>query len=69
MKKTLLYLTVFIVALGLIAPGASAKWWHPHKQINVTVMTRNLYLGADILQVFEAGQEDTDSIQVAVAGD
>ena len=45
MKKPLQYLVVFIVALGLIAPGASAKWLYPNK--NVEVMTRNLYLGAD----------------------
>ena len=51
MKKTLLYLVVFIVALGLIATGASANWCYPYK--NVKVMTRNLYLGTDIFQVFE----------------
>jgi hypothetical protein len=56
MKKMLMYLLVFIAALGLIAPGASAKWWHP--DINVRVMTRNLYLGADIFHVFEAAQID-----------
>lgn len=67
MKKAFLYLVVFIVALGLVAPDASAKWWHPPKKINVTVMTRNLYLGADIFRVFEAGLEDPDLIPVAVA--
>ena len=65
MKKTLLYLVVFIVALGLVAPGASAKWRHPKK--NVKVMTRNLYLGADIFHVFDAALTDPDLIPVAVA--
>jgi len=67
MKKTLLYLMVFIAALGLIAPGASAKWWHPPKKIEVNVMTRNLYLGADIFTAIEAALEDPASVPFAVA--
>jgi endonuclease/exonuclease/phosphatase family metal-dependent hydrolase len=70
MKKTLLYLVVFIVTLGMIGPGASAKWWHPHKEINVKVMTRNLYLGADIFHVFDAAinnPDDPTAIPLAVA--
>ena len=54
MKKTLLYLVLFIAALGLIVPVASAKWGYRNK--NVKVMTRNLYLGADIFKVVEAAQ-------------
>ena len=65
MKKILVYLVVFIVALGLIAPEASAKWWHPYKKVKA--MTRNLYLGADIFPVFEAGLEDPASIPDAVS--
>lgn len=67
MKKILLYLMVFIAALGLIAPGASAKWWHPPKKIEVNVMTRNLYLGADIFTAIEAALEDPASVPFAVA--
>ena len=67
MKKILLYLMVFIVALGLIAPSASAKWWHPPKKIEVNVMTRNLYLGADIFTAIEAALEDPASVPFAVA--
>lgn len=65
MKKTLLYLVVFIVALGLLAPGASAEWCHTYN--NVKVMTRNLYLGADIFYVFQVGLEDPAAIPDAVA--
>jgi len=65
MKKTLLYLVLFIVALGLIAPGASANWWHPNK--NVKVMTRNLYLGADIFPVFDAALNDPDPAAIPLA--
>ena len=59
-----MYLILFIVALGLIAPGASAKWWRPKK--TVKVMTRNLYLGADIFNVTEAAQTDPNLIPFAV---
>ncbi|MEE4263856.1 MAG: endonuclease/exonuclease/phosphatase family protein [Desulfobacteraceae bacterium] len=65
MKKSLLSLVVFIVALGLIAPGASAEWCHTYN--NVKVMTRNLYLGADIFYVFQVGLEDPAAIPDAVA--
>jgi len=65
MKKALLYLAVFIVALGLIAPGASAEWCHTDN--NIKVMTRNLYLGADIFYVFAVGLEDPTAIPDAVA--
>ena len=54
MKKLLLFLGLFIVALGLIAPATTAKRrWTKEK---VKVMTRNLYLGADIFKVLEAAQ-------------
>ena len=65
MKKTMLYLVVFIAALGLIAPGASARWCHTYD--NIKVMTRNLYLGADIFYIFEVGLENPEAIPGAVA--
>jgi endonuclease/exonuclease/phosphatase family metal-dependent hydrolase len=65
MKRILLYLALFIVALGLIAPGASAKWWRQQK--TVKVMTRNLYLGADIFPVIQVGLEDPSLIPAAVS--
>ena len=65
MKKRLLYLAVFILALGLIAHGASAERCHTYNNINV--MTRNLYLGADIFYVFQVGLEDPAGIPNAVA--
>ena len=66
MKKTVLYLVACIVAFGLIVPGASATWWKPIKKINVKAMTRNLYLGADISPVIQAGLDDPASIPVSV---
>ena len=54
MKKLLLFLGLFIVALGLIAPATSAKRRWPKDKVKV--MTRNLYLGADIFKVLEAAQ-------------
>lgn len=59
MKKTLLYLSLFIVALGLVVPAASAKGKHP--KTKVKAMTRNLYLGADIFRVVEAAQNPDPS--------
>lgn len=59
MKKTLMYLVLFLVALSLIAPVASARWgwkWRCPTD-KVKVMTRNLYLGADIFKVLEAAQD------------
>jgi len=54
MKKTLLFLVLFLVALGLIVPVASANWGWPKDKVKV--MTRNLYLGADIFKVVEAAE-------------
>ena len=65
MKRILLYLALFIVALGLIAPGASAKWWRQQK--TVKVMTRNLYLGADIFPVIQVGLVDPSLVPEAVS--
>jgi hypothetical protein len=65
MKKTLLYLVLSIVALGLISPAASAKWWNPNKKVKV--MTRNLYLGADISPVFDAALNDPDPAAIPLA--
>jgi hypothetical protein len=50
--STLLSLGVFLVTLLFIAPAASAGFF----QDRVKVMTRNLYLGADIFKVLEAAQ-------------
>ena len=70
MKKALLYLGLFIVALALVVPVASAKGKHP--KTKVKVMTRNLYLGADIFRVVEAAQNPDPnlgplSVPIAVA--
>jgi len=59
MKKILLYLTMFVVALSLTVPAASAKG--KHSKTKIKVMTRNLYLGADIFRVIEAAQNPTPS--------
>lgn len=56
MRKTLLYLVLFLVAIGLIVPVASAKWRWKRPKDKIRVMTRNLYLGGDIFKVLEAAQ-------------
>ena len=57
-----------VVVVGLIFPlsSAMAKKGVNHKT-QVKVMTRNLYLGADIFKVVEAAQTDPDTIPFAVA--
>jgi len=67
LKKFRLILILAVVA-GLIFPisPAIAKKGGNHKT-QVKVMTRNLYLGADIFRVVEAAQDDPSSIPSVVA--
>ncbi|MBC2713222.1 MAG: endonuclease/exonuclease/phosphatase family protein [Desulfosarcina sp.] len=59
---------IWMMVVGLIFPlsSAIAKKGGNHKT-QVKVMTRNLYLGADIFKVVKAAQEDPATVPFAVA--
>ena len=66
--RTLRLILIWTLATALFLPLSSAMAKHGrHGNTNVKVMTRNLYLGADIFKVVEAAQTDPDSIPYAVA--
>jgi endonuclease/exonuclease/phosphatase family metal-dependent hydrolase len=62
-RKLLFFIAVVVGIMIVVAPLSSAVAADP----KINVMTRNLYLGADIFKVVEAAENNPDSIPLVVA--